>query len=303
VKTYEVIIVGAGPAGITAGVYAARKRMNVLMITGDIGGQASLSWDIENYLGYQFITGPELVKKFKEHLAQFDVELKKDEKVTSVEKSNDTITIKTDKGDYTAKTAIIASGRNPRKLGVEGEDDFKNKGITYCATCDAPLFAGMDVAVIGGGNAGLDATLQLLKIAKQIYLIEIKPQLAADRIMIDKATESGKVRVYTDTKVKRIYGEQLVKGVEIVTGDKAEDIPVGGIFVEIGSVPASEFVMGVEKSAGGEIIVNCSCETNIPGVFAAGDVTNVFAKQIIVACGEGAKAAIAAFDYLNRTIG
>jgi alkyl hydroperoxide reductase subunit F len=303
VKTYELIIVGAGPAGMTAGVYAARKRMNVLMITGDIGGQTALSWDIENYLGYQFITGPELVQKFKEHLAQFDVELKEDEKVTSVEKSNDTITIKTDKGDYTAKTAIIASGRDPRKLGVQGEDKFKNKGITYCATCDAPLFTGMDVAVIGGGNAGLDATLQLTKIAKKIYLIEARPQLAADRIMIDKAKESGKVRFYTDTKVTRINGEQLVQGLEIITGDKVEDIPVGGIFVEIGSIPASEFVMGVEKNEGGEIIVNCSCETNIPGIFAAGDVTNVFAKQIIVACGEGAKATIAAFDYLNKTIG
>jgi alkyl hydroperoxide reductase subunit F len=303
VNPYELIIVGAGPAGITAGVYAARKRMDVLIISGDIGGQTALSWDIENYLGYQFITGPELVDKFKEHLAQFDVELKEDEKATSVKKSNDTITIKTDKGDYTAKTAIIASGRTPKKLGVEGEDEFKNKGITYCATCDAPLFAGMDVAVIGGGNAGLDATLQLAKIAKNIYLIEAAPHLAADRIMIEKARASGKVTVYTDTKVKRIYGEQLVKGAEIVTGDKAEDIPVGGIFVEIGSIPASEFVKGVEKNAGGEVIVNCSCETNILGVFAAGDVTNVFAKQIIVACGEGAKAAIAAFDYLNKTVG
>jgi alkyl hydroperoxide reductase subunit F len=303
VNTYELIIVGAGPAGITAGVYAARKRMYVLIITGDIGGQTSLSWDIENYLGYQFITGPELVEKFKEHLDQFEVKVKEDEKVTTIEKAGDIINIKTDKGDYTAKTAIIASGRRPRKLGVQGEDDFKNKGITYCATCDAPLFAGMDVAVIGGGNAGLDATLQLIKIAKKIYLIEAESQLSADRIMIQKAQESGKVSVYTDTKVKRIYGEQLVQGMEIVGGEKEEDIPVGGIFVEIGSVPASEFIMGVEKNERGEIIVNCSCETNVPGIFAAGDVTDVFAKQIIVACGEGAKAAIAAFDYLNRTDG
>jgi alkyl hydroperoxide reductase subunit F len=300
VNTYELIIVGAGPAGITAGVYAARKRMNVLIITGDIGGQTSLSWDIENYLGYQFITGPELVEKFKEHLGQFEVKLKEEEKVTSVEKAGDIINIKTDKGGYTAKTAIIASGRNPRKLGVQGEDDFKNKGITYCATCDAPLFAGMDVAVIGGGNAGLDATLQLIKIAKRIYLIEAKSQLSADRIMIQKAQESGKVSFYTDTKVKRIYGAQLVQGMEIAGGEEEEDIRVGGIFVEIGSVPASEFITGVEKNARGEIMVNCSCETNVPGIFAAGDVTDVFAKQIIVACGEGAKAAIAAFDYLNR---
>ena len=303
VNTHELIIVGAGPAGITAGVYAARKRINILMIAGDVGGQTSFSWDIENYIGYQFITGPELVQKFREHLSKFDVELKEDEKVTSVEKSHETITIKTDKGDYSAKTVIIASGRKPRKLGVQGENEFKNKGITYCATCDAPLFAGMDVAVIGGGNAGLDATLQLAKIAKKIYLIEAAPHLAADHIMIEKARESGKVTFYTDTKVKRIYGEQLVQGVDIVTEDKEEVIPVGGIFIEIGSIPASEFVKGVEKNERGEIMINCSCETNIPGIFAAGDVTDVFAKQIIVACGEGAKAAIAAFEYLNRTGG
>jgi alkyl hydroperoxide reductase subunit F len=302
-NVYDLIIVGAGPAGITAAVYAARKRMLFQMITVDIGGQASLSWDIENYLGYQFISGQELVEKFKEHLQKFDVEVRENEKVTSVEKSDAIVKIKTNKGDYTAKTAIVASGRRPRKLGVEGEDALKNKGVTYCATCDAPLFAGMDVAVIGGGNAGLDATLQLLKIAKKIYLIEERPALTADRVMIEKATESEKVIIHTDTRVKRIYGEQLVQGIEIEKGDKAEDLPVGGIFVEIGSTPTSDFVKGVRKNAGGEIQVNYSCETDIPGIFAAGDVTNVPAKQVIVACGEGAKATLAAFDYVNRMEG
>ena len=300
---YELIIIGAGPAGITAGVYAARKRMHFLMIAADIGGQASLSWDVENYLGYQFITGPELVEKFKEHLGQFGVEVKEGETVTSIEKSDAIVNIKTDKGEYTAQTVIIASGRRPRKLGVQGEDALQNKGITYCATCDAPLFADMDVAVIGGGNAGLDATLQLTKIAKKIYLIEVNPHLSADRVMIEKAKESGKVIVYTDTKVKRIYGDKLVQGMEIVTGDTVEDLAVGGIFVEIGAIPASDFIQGVKKNEKKEIIVNCSCETDIPGIFAAGDVTNVFAKQIIVACGEGAKATLAAFDYVNRTQG
>lgn len=299
----DLIIVGAGPASITAGVYAARKRMHFQMITADIGGQASLSWDIENYLGYQFITGQELVEKFKEHLQKFDVEVRENEKATLVEKSGDTVKIETEKGNYNAKTVVLASGRRPRKLGVQGEDELKNKGITYCATCDAPLFAGMDVAVIGGGNAGLDATLQLLKIAEKIYLIEERPALTADRVMIEKAKESGKVVLYTDTRVKRIYGEHLVQGIEIEKGDKAEDLPVSGIFIEIGSTPASDFAMGVKKNAGGEIIVNCGCETDIPGIFAAGDVTNVPAKQIIVACGEGAKATLSAFDYVNRMEG
>jgi len=297
---YELIIIGAGPAGITAGVYAARKRMNFLIITTDIGGQASLSWDIENYIGYQFIAGTELMEKFKEHLEKFDVEVRNNEKATGVEKSGALVQIHTDKDEYTAKTVIIASGRKPRKLGAPGEDEFKNKGVTYCATCDAPLFADMDVAVIGGGNAALDAALQLIKIAKRIYLIEVKPKVTADRIMIEKTTESGKVFIYTGTKVKRIYGEQLVQGIEIEKDGKVEDLPVGGIFVEIGSTPASDFATGVIKNERGEIVVNCSCETNIPGVFAAGDVTNVPAKQIIVACGEGAKACISAFDYVNR---
>lgn len=297
---YELIIIGAGPAGITAGVYAARKRMHFLMITTDIGGQASLSWEIDNYLGYQFITGPELVQKFKEHLQQFDVELREGEKVTAAEKAGDAVLIKTDKEEYSAETVIVASGRRRKKLGVEGEDEFKNKGVTYCATCDGPLFADMDVAVIGGGNAALDATLQLIKIAKRIYLIEATSQLTADRIMIQKAKESGKVFIYIGTKVKRIYGDRLVQGIEIEKDGKTESFPVGGIFIEIGSIPTSDLVAGVAKNERGEIMVNCSCETNIAGIFAAGDVTNVPAKQIIVACGEGAKACISAFDYVNR---
>jgi alkyl hydroperoxide reductase subunit F len=300
---YDLVIVGAGPAGITAGVYAARKRMNVLIITTDIGGQASLSWDIENYIGYQFIAGTELIEKFKQHLEKFDVEIRNNEKATGVEKADAFVQIHTDKGEYTAKTVIVASGRRPRKLGAPGEDEFKNRGVSFCATCDAPLFADMDVAVIGGGNAALDATLQLIKIAKKIYLIEVKPELTADRIMVEKAKESGKVSLYTGAKVKRIYGEQLVQGIEIEKDGKLEDLPVGGLFVEIGSIPASDFVRGVTKNERGEIMVNCSCETNIPGIFAAGDVTNVPAKQIIVACGEGAKACISAFDYANRMQG
>lgn len=297
---YDSIIVGAGPAGITASVYAARKRMNFLVITGDIGGQAILSSDIENYTGYQFITGVELAQRFREHLEQFELELKEGERVTSVKKKGDVVRIETDKGKYQAKTMIVASGRIPRKLGVEGEDEFKNRGVTYCATCDAPLFSDMDVAVIGGGNAALDAVLQLIKIAKKIYLVDIADRLRADPIMVEKARNSKKVVIYNSAKVKQICGDKLVQGVTIEREGKAEDLPVGGIFIEIGYAPTSEFIKDVAKNEIGEVIVNCRCETNTSGIFAAGDVTDVPAKQIIVACGEGAKAALSAFDYISR---
>jgi alkyl hydroperoxide reductase subunit F len=297
---YDSIIVGAGPAGITASVYAARKRMNFLVITGDIGGQAILSSDIENYTGYQFITGVELAQRFREHLEQFELELKEGERVTSVTKEGNVVRIETDKGKYQAKTMIVASGRIPRKLGVKGEGEFKNRGVTYCATCDAPLFSDMDVVVVGGGNAALDAVLQLIKIAKKIYLVDIADRLRADPIMVEKARNSEKVVIYNNAKVKQISGDKLVQGVTIERERKAEDLPVGGIFIEIGYAPTSEFIKDVAKNEIGEIIVNCRCETNISGIFAAGDVTDVPAKQIIVACGEGAKAALSAFDYISR---
>lgn len=297
---YDLIIVGAGPAGITAGIYAARKRMNFLIITKDIGGQARLSSDIENYIGYQFITGYELAQKFKEHLEKFEIDLKEDETVNLVERENNIIKINTDKGEYNSKTVIIATGRIPRKLNVKGEDEFKNRGVTYCATCDAPLFADLDVAVIGGGNSALDATLQLIKIARKIYLIDVAEKLRADPVMVEKAKESGKVTIYNKTYLKEICGDNFVKEIKIEKEGVIENLPVEGVFIEIGSQPVSDFVKDVEKNKYGEIIVNCKCETNIPGIFAAGDVTDVYAKQIIVACGEGAKATLAAFEYLNK---
>lgn len=297
---HDLIIVGAGPAGITASVYAARKRMNFLVITRDIGGQAALSYDIKNYIGYQFITGPALAQKFREHMEQFNVEVKEGESVTSISKEGNIVKVKTDKGEYTTKTAIIASGRVPRKLGVEGEEEFKNRGVTYCATCDGPLFADKEVAVIGGGNSALDAVLQLIKIAKKIYLINIGPKLRADPIMVEKAKNSEKVVIYNSTKVEKIVGDTFAKGIKISREGKEENLTVEGIFIEIGSIPSSDFIKNIEKNEIGEIIVNCLCETSIPGIFAAGDVTNVYAKQIIVACGEGAKAALASFEYISK---
>jgi len=299
-RTHDLVIVGAGPAGITASVYAARKRMDFLVITKNVGGQAELSADIENYTGYKFITGPELVERFKEHLEQFNIDIEEDQSITLVEKSGDVVNVQTEEGRYQARAVIVASGRIPRQLDVEGEEKFKHKGVTYCATCDAPFFADVDVAVIGGGNSGLDAVLQSIKIASKIYLIELGSQLRADPIMVEQAEQSEKVTILTDTKVERIYGDAFVEGITVSRAGERKDLPVRGVLVEVGYDPVADFVKGVKKNDFGEIVVNCKCQTSVPGIFAAGDVTDVYGKQIIVACGEGVKATLAAFDYLSK---
>ena len=299
-KAYDLIVVGAGPAGITASVYAARKRMDFLVVTKNIGGQTALTAEIENYTGYKFITGLELVEKFKEHLEQFNIDIREEEAVTLVKKDGDVVAVQTDKGTCRTRTVIIASGRIPRQLKVEGEEKFKHRGVTYCATCDAPFFADVDVAVIGGGNSGVDAVLQSIKIARRIYLIEATAKLHADPIMVEQAEKSDKVTIYTDTKVEKIYGDAFVEGITISRAGKKEDLPLRGVLVEVGYDPVADFVEDVKKNDFGEIVVNCRCETNVPGIFAAGDVTDVYGKQIIVACGEGVKATLAAFDYLSR---
>lgn len=298
---YDLIIIGAGPAGITASVYAARKKIKFLVVTKDVGGQAAWSGDIENYTGYQFITGPELASKFEEHLRNYKIELKEGEEVTGLHRAGNTVYVKTDKGEYQAKTAIIASGKVSRELGVPGEKEFKNKGLTYCATCDGPLFSGKDVAVIGGGNSALDATLQLMKIARHIYLVNIASELTGDAIMIEKVKSSNMVTILSDTNVKAILGDKMVSALRVKKKDKEETLNVQGVFVEIGLEPNSGFAKDVKKNERREIKVNCYNETDIPGVFAAGDVTDVPEKQIIIAAGEGSKAALSAFRYLNKS--
>jgi len=296
----ELIIIGAGPAGITAGIYAARKKMNFLIITEDMGGQIVWSYDIENYVGYQFITGPDLVAKFKAHLNTFNIELQEGEKAIHVQRESNFIQVTSEKGRYFSKTVIIASGRTQKSLGIEGEDEYKNKGVAFCATCDGPLFTNKNVAIIGGGNSGFYATLEMMKYAKRIYVLERTPEVKADRIMVEKAEENEKVTIYTNTTVEKFFGGKFVKGVKILRDGRKEDLEVEGVFIQIGSTPNSDFTEGVAKNSMGEIRVDCRCRTNVPGVFAAGDVTDVYAKQIIVACGEGAKATIAASEYLNR---
>lgn len=297
---YDLIIIGAGPAGITASVYAARKAMSLLVISKDIGGQTAWSGDIENYTGYQFITGPDLAAKFEEHMHKYGIALKENEEVKEIKKKENVILVKSDKDDYSAKTVIVASGKRSRELGVPGEKEFKNKGLTYCATCDAPLFINKDVAVIGGGNSALDATIQLINIANHICLIDINLTLGGDAIMRQKVKDSKKVSIFNNTQVTEIFGDRLVEGIKIKKEDRVETLKVEGVFVEIGLIPNSEFAKDLEKNEKGEIKVNSYNETNMRGIFAAGDVTDVPEKQIIIAAGEGSKASLSAFRYLAK---
>ncbi|MDP2912881.1 MAG: FAD-dependent oxidoreductase [Candidatus Omnitrophota bacterium] len=298
---YDLIIIGAGPAGITAAVYAARKRLQFLVLTGDIGGQAAWSGDIENYTGYQFITGPDLTAKFEEHMRKYNVPVKEREEALEVKKTGGAIKVRTAKGEYESKTVIIASGKVSKELGVPGEKEFKNKGLTYCATCDGPLFGGKAVAVIGGGNSALDAALQLIKIARHVYMINITPYLGGDAIMRQKVESSEVVTVINNARVTAVVGDNMVSGIMIKREERIEPLAVQGVFVEIGLKPNSGFAKDVEKNEYDEIKVNCLNQTNVPGIFAAGDVTDVPEKQIVIAAGEGSKAALAAFKYLNSS--
>lgn len=295
---FDLIIIGAGPAGITAAVYAARKKMNTLVLTMDIGGQTAWSGDVENYTGYQFITGPELAEKFEEHMRKFDVRVEENEPVLDLSKSGDICLVTTDKGRYESRTVIVASGKRSKELNVPGEKGYKNRGLTYCATCDAPLFADKNVAVIGGGNSALDAALQLVRIAKQVYLINITEQLNADPVMQEQLNESKIVTVMNNARVTDITGEKFLTGIKVMHAGKQEVLAVEGVFVEIGLKPNSEFAKILSKNEVGEIKVNPRNETSVAGIFAAGDVTDVPEKQIVIAAGEGSKAALSAFRYL-----
>ena len=297
-ELHDLIIIGGGPAGVTASVYAARKKLDFILITPSIGGQTVWSGEVENYTGYNFITGPELAAKFEEHMKQFEIELKEFEIVEGLRKKGSVIEVHSNKAVYQTKTVIIASGKVSRELNVAGEKEFKNKGVTYCATCDGPLFAGKDVVVVGGGKSALDAVLQLVKIATHVYMVNNTKSLNGDPVLIEKVEKDPAVTIFNNSRVTEILGDKSVTGLSFEKEGKAQTIFIKGVFVEIGLIPNSDFVKDLKKNAIGEIMINNENETNIPGVFAAGDVTNVQEKQIIIAAGEGAKAALSAFKYL-----
>ena len=305
-ETYDLIIIGAGPAGVTAAVYAARQKMKLLMISKDMGGQiAKKAVDIENYPGFDKISGPDLIKTFEEQLKTNNVEIVFDE-VLKITKKDKIFTISTAFGEkYETLTIVIATGGDPRPLEVEGEKDFIGKGVSYCALCDGPIFRDKTVAVVGGGNSGFETAGFLSNYVKKIYILEFGPQPKADQKNQDRVLKTGKAEIITNAKVSKIEGDKFVKSLtyQDTKENKEKKLDLDAVFVEIGYSPATAFVKDlVEFSDRDEIVTDLeSYATRTDGMFAAGDCNKGKYKQIITAAGEGAKAALAAYEYVQKS--
>jgi len=300
---YDLMIIGGGPAGMTAAVYTARKKLDALLLSKDVGGQVNWIFGVENYMGYQFIEGQQLIRKFEEQVKRFPIDMKVGEVVSSLSRIDGGFEVRTESGEtYRAKTVLIATGKRPRPLNVPGEEKLRGRGVTYCATCDGPLFADMEVAVIGGGNSALEVVDDMVKIASRVYLVSLTP-LTGDQVLIDRVKDAGNLTMFLEHEVTEITGEKLVDGIKIrdLKTKQEKELRVNGVLIEIGLMPNSTVAKGVAAlNRKGEIEVTCNNETNIAGLFAAGDVTNVPEKQILIAAGEGAKAALQAHRYLQR---
>lgn len=295
---YDLAIIGGGPAGVAGGVYASRKLLKTVFITEAWGGQSTVSADIHNWIGTVSISGTDLAKNLEKHLkayAEDIVTLVEHDRVKKIEKSAEGFLVTTSSGKaFTARTVLIASGANRRKLNVPGAETFDNKGLTYCASCDGPLFSDMDVAVIGGGNAGFETAAQLLAYAKTVTLLDVQPQFKADPVTIEKVLAHPKMKAITNAETVAVVGEKFVTGLRYkdTTSGETLELSVSGIFVEIGLIPSTDFAEGlVELDPIKRIIVNPkNQQTSVLGIWAAGDCTNELYHQNNIAAGDGVKA-------------
>ncbi len=323
----DLLIIGGSAAATTAGIYGIRRGLNLKIITKDFGGEVATSGEIGNWPGDGMIDGIALSDKFKKHLQDYKVDIEEGvlvEKITRLENgtfcistkkesdmamaANKMLALRSSEGakkcDYIAKTVIVTTGVHPRELGIPGEREFRNKGVSYCSTCDMALFGGKTVAVVGGGNSALESALMGVDIAKKVYVINKNATFKGDDVLIKKLTAQSKdkVEILYETGTKEIIGDKFVKGVKYTSKDGKElELKTDGVFVHIGMVPNSQIVPdNVEKNQFGEIKVNTRCETNIPGLYAAGDVSDVPFKQIVIAAGQGCTATLSAVQYLNQ---
>ena len=305
---YDVLIVGGGPAGAAAAVYAARKGIRTGIVAERFGGQTMDTMGIENFVSVLETQGPKFAAALEAHVKHYDVDVMNLQRVAKLEAAAQPggyATLHLDNGGVLkSRTIILATGARWRNINVPGEAEYKNKGVAYCPHCDGPLFKGKRVAVIGGGNSGVEAAIDLAGLVGHVTLLEFADALRADQVLVDKLRSLPNVTIHTGAQTTEITGDgQKVNGLNYTNraSGEARQMPLEGVFIQIGLVPNTEFLKGtVELSKFGEIIIDAKCHTNLPGVFAAGDVTTVPYKQIIIAAGEGSKAALSAFDHIIR---
>jgi alkyl hydroperoxide reductase subunit F len=280
-------------------MYCARKMLSTLIISENIGGQALESWAIENYMGYRMVTGEDLMKKFEEQVRTHDIRLELD-RATGFSKPDGMFRVETATGQvFLSKTIILAQGKRPRKLDVLGEERFIGRGISICSTCDGPLFKGKKVAVVGGGNSALQTAIEMSGIAESVSLL-VRSSIKADPVYVGKLKTIQNITVHEHTHVTALQGDKFLTGITIRDDTGSEQqLALDGVFVEIGWLPNTEILDGfVEVNAKKEVVIDVNCRTSRPGVFAAGDITNEKSKQIIIAAGDGAKAALEAYEHL-----
>lgn len=297
----DAIIIGSGPAGVTAAIYAARREMKILLIGKEPGGQLNLASEIENYPGFKEISAFELVQKMSEQVKNLGVEIKTEE-VQKIEEKDGYFLIITNRGQYETKTIIIAMGVSPRRLAIPGEEKLTGHGVSYCANCDGPLYRGKIVAVIGGGNAALDAAEMLSKIASQVYLIHRRDEFRGFESLVAEIKTRENIIMVLNSQVEEIIGEDKVEKIIVMdnSSQKKNELLVNGVFIEVGRIASTDLVADlVKRDDKAQIIVDEKCQTSRSGIFAAGDVTQVEFKQITIACGQGTIAALTAYQYLQ----
>jgi thioredoxin reductase (NADPH) len=304
-KTYDLVIIGGGPAGLTAGIYAARGRLDTLLLEklAPGGTPATTEW-IENYPGFpEGIAGADLMKKMEEQAQKFGLQITPTKEVLSVDFKNQVKTIKIEEGEYKSKTVIIATGTEPKKLNIPGEDKFRGRGVSYCATCDGPFFKDKDIAVIGAGNSGIQEGLYLLRFVKSETVVEFLPHMTAEKILQERAQKEQRMKFYLNHVATSINGESKVESITIKDrqSEQEKTIPVQGVFIWVGLIPMTGFLEGqVDLNKWGFILAGDDTKTSVPGVFAAGDVRQKILQQITTAVGDGATAAFMAERYVEE---
>ena len=299
---YDTIIIGAGPAAMTAAIYAARREMKALIVGKELGGQIMWASEIENYPGFKSIDNFDLVSRLQEQVSALGVEIKS-ALVTSIKSKENIFELRMDDQKLETRTVIIATGLTPRKLEIKGEPEYLGKGVSYCANCDGPFYKGKDVAVVGGGNSALDAAEVMSKIARKVYLVHRRQEFRAFEAAVDKVKAQDNIELVLDSEVVEIQGSEKVEKIQIrdKNNQATREIKVDGVFIEVGRMPQSDWLAGVvDLDEGGQVKVDKECSTNIPGVFAAGDCTDVPFKQITVAAGQGTIAALSAYKFLQN---